>query len=97
VWTLTAEDVRIAKTKTIERRRVVEEELNTIDAELANLEAIEKLANSFLAKHRVSDVSEFSSRKSDLHESARSQDSVTNWGSSQLISASPKAGQEHRN
>ena len=55
MWTLTADDIRLAKVNALQRRRVIEEHLKSLDAELAELDAIEKSANAFIPKYRSGD------------------------------------------
>jgi hypothetical protein len=100
VWILTADDVRLAKTNVLQRRRSIEQELKVIDAELAELEEIERSAKAFVEKYHLVSVAEFNNSKPDdfaevgvqdlpkiPRTPANSDGSVTNWGSTHLISA----------
>jgi hypothetical protein len=52
MWTLTAEDLRVARTRASERRRAIEEEMKALDAELADLDDIEQSISTFITKYR---------------------------------------------
>ena len=52
MWTVTADDLRVARTRASERRRAIEEEIKALDAELAELDAIEQSIRAFMGKYR---------------------------------------------
>ncbi|HVH74531.1 MAG TPA: hypothetical protein VM755_06410 [Stellaceae bacterium] len=55
MWSLTSEDLRLARQSASRRRTEIEEryseELRTLDAELSEIDAMERLAGEFASKH----------------------------------------------
>jgi hypothetical protein len=98
VWVLTGQDIFIAKARVMERRRALEEQLIEIEAELAELEAIQQCASAFLSKYPANGGKsrnpdegndsidpEPNLIKTALLVPSQPQEQATNWGSSQLV------------
>ncbi|HEV2302716.1 MAG TPA: hypothetical protein VGR91_14210 [Stellaceae bacterium] len=60
MWSLTSDDIRHARESASRRRTEIEEryseELRALDAELADIEAMERLAGEFASKHLRADA-----------------------------------------
>jgi hypothetical protein len=58
MWTLTAEDVTLAMARLLERRASIANDLQRLDAEIAELQEFERTVEAFRAKHSLGEASE---------------------------------------
>jgi hypothetical protein len=58
MWTLTAEGVTLAMAKLLERRASIANDLQRLDAEIAELQEFERTVEAFRAKHGLGATSE---------------------------------------
>src|SRR5215469_7212927 len=58
MWTLTAEDVTLAMARLLERRASIANDLQHLDAEIAELQEFERTVEAFRAKHGLGAASE---------------------------------------
>jgi hypothetical protein len=60
MWSFTAEDVSLVKTKLSQRRTSIEADLKHLDEEMAELERLERTAETFRTKYGLDAASEVS-------------------------------------
>jgi hypothetical protein len=108
MWSLTAEDIRSARTKILERRRSLEKAMKGVDEEISELERIEQSIEAFHAKYISSSSpavnqeaaagNSGSTNGADVQAaaSAPQESGAGNWGGVPLRPAAPEMNSRER-